>query len=438
MVAGMVVERAVELVEKGVPFDQLEARLDEVARQSHVFFAVKSLDYLYKGGRINGHIYRIGSVLNIKPVLTCDEDGYYAIAKKARGWDRALDTMVSLACEKARAYKRARLAVCCSTATSALYKPLEDRLRDALDNIESIQRHDLSADLLVHTDRTWRAWACRTRSWPSKQTRRTPPHGHGATRRREAVWRRTCRATFAKTSARWEGSVRPRLRGLQRRQHLRPHRRGRADHHPSGVSKGRMDPGMLVRCDLQGNVVAGDASGRFPSSEVKMHLAVYRNRPDVRAVVHAHPVYATAFAICRHALEEPYLPELILNFGKIPVADFAMLSTDEVPNSILPYVHDYNGLLLANHGAVAWERTSGRPSTSWRPSSTAPRSSRRCTTWAVAWSSRPARWTTCVACTSSIASAPRTATTTRRTAQTTARARANRRRTWQLTWKTAP
>lgn len=123
---------------------------------------------------------------------------------------------------------------------------------------------------------------------------------------------------------------------------------------PSGVSKGRMDPDMLVRCDLRGNVVAGDASGRFPSSEVKMHLAVYRNRPDARAVVHAHPVYATAFAICRHALEEPYLPELILNFGKIPVADFAMLSTDEVPNSILPYVHDYNGLLLANHGAVAW------------------------------------------------------------------------------------
>lgn len=154
MVAGMVVERAVEMVEKGVPFDQLEARLDEVSRQSHVFFAVKSLDYLYKGGRINGHIYRIGSVLNIKPVLTCDEDGYYAIAKKARGWDRALDAMVSLACDKARAYKRVRLAVCCSTATSALYKPLEDRLREALDNVVdvvSVQRHDLSADLLVHT-----------------------------------------------------------------------------------------------------------------------------------------------------------------------------------------------------------------------------------------------------------------------------------------------
>lgn len=151
MVAGMVVERAVEMVEKGVPFDQLADRLDAVARRSNVFFAVKSLDFLYKGGRINGHIYRIGSVLNIKPVLTCDEDGSYTIAKKARGWDRALDTMVSLACEKARAYTKARLAICCSGATSALYKPLEDRLRNALDNIASVQLHDLSADLLVHT-----------------------------------------------------------------------------------------------------------------------------------------------------------------------------------------------------------------------------------------------------------------------------------------------
>lgn len=123
---------------------------------------------------------------------------------------------------------------------------------------------------------------------------------------------------------------------------------------PSGVSKGRMTPQMLVRCDLEGNVVPGDTSGRFPSSEIRMHLRVYQERPDVGAVVHAHPVYATAFAILRHDLSEAYLPELVLNFGKIPVAPFAMLSTDEVPDSIMPYLHDYNGLLLANHGALAW------------------------------------------------------------------------------------
>lgn len=123
---------------------------------------------------------------------------------------------------------------------------------------------------------------------------------------------------------------------------------------PSGVSKGRMTPQMLVRCDLGGAVLSDDASGRFPSSEIKMHLRVYRERPDVGAVVHAHPVFATAFAILRRDLDEAYLPELVLNFGKIPVAPFAMLSTDEVPESITPYLQDYNGLLLANHGALAW------------------------------------------------------------------------------------
>ncbi|MGI6754996.1 MAG: class II aldolase/adducin family protein [Atopobiaceae bacterium] len=123
---------------------------------------------------------------------------------------------------------------------------------------------------------------------------------------------------------------------------------------PSGVSKGRMNPDMLVVCDMDGNVVAHDTSRRHPSSEIKMHLEIYKARPDIFAVVHAHPVYATAFAILRHDLKEAYLPELVLNFGTIPVAPFAMLSTDEVPQSIRPYLADHEGLLLANHGALAW------------------------------------------------------------------------------------
>ena len=123
---------------------------------------------------------------------------------------------------------------------------------------------------------------------------------------------------------------------------------------PSGVSKGRMTPDMIVRCDLDGAVCTDDTSGRHPSSEAKMHLLVYRELPDVGAVVHAHPVFATAFAVCRHALAEPYLPELVVNFGQIPVTDFAMPSTEEVPASIEPFLHDYRGLLLANHGALAW------------------------------------------------------------------------------------
>ena len=119
---------------------------------------------------------------------------------------------------------------------------------------------------------------------------------------------------------------------------------------PSGVSKGRMTPDMLLVTDLEGKVVEGD---RHPSSEGKMHLAVYRGRPDVRAVVHAHPPVSTAFAVRREGLETPYLSELVAGLGKVPCTDaFAMLSTEEVPESVEPYLPDHNALLLANHGAL--------------------------------------------------------------------------------------
>lgn len=123
---------------------------------------------------------------------------------------------------------------------------------------------------------------------------------------------------------------------------------------PSGVGKGRMTPDMLVLCDLQGNVLEGD---RYPSSESKMHLMVYREREDVMSVVHAHPPVSTAFAICRRPLKERYLAEMVLGLGEVPVTEFAMLSTDEVPESVRPFVHDHNAMLLANHGALSWGPT---------------------------------------------------------------------------------
>jgi len=122
---------------------------------------------------------------------------------------------------------------------------------------------------------------------------------------------------------------------------------------PSGVSKGRLEPEMLVVCDLEGNVLAGD---RHPSSETPMHLEVYRQRPDVGAVVHAHPVMATAFAVCGKGLEEPFLIETISGLGSVPVAPYALPSTHEVPESIRPFVKDHSALLLANHGALTWGR----------------------------------------------------------------------------------
>ena len=121
---------------------------------------------------------------------------------------------------------------------------------------------------------------------------------------------------------------------------------------PSGVSKGRMTPDMLLVTDLEGRVVEGD---RHPSSEVKMHLVVYRRRPDAGAVVHAHPPVSTAFAVCRRGLEVPYVAELAAGLGAVPCTpSFAMLSTDQVPESIAPYLTDHNAVLLANHGALAW------------------------------------------------------------------------------------
>ena len=121
---------------------------------------------------------------------------------------------------------------------------------------------------------------------------------------------------------------------------------------PSGVSKGRMTPEMLLVTDMDGTVIEGN---RHPSSEGKMHLEVYRGRPDVNAVVHAHPPVSTAFAVCRRGLETPYLSELVAGLGQVPCTpSFAMLSTEEVPQSVRPYLADHNALLLANHGALAW------------------------------------------------------------------------------------
>lgn len=149
--AGLEVERAVELVEGGVPFERLERQLEGVARANSVFFAVKSLDYLYKGGRINGSVYKLGSMLNIKPVMRCDEAGYYVVCKKARGWDRAMDGLVQLASKEAKGFSRCRLAVCCSAATREHQDELARRIREAAPSVERVTFSGISADLIVHT-----------------------------------------------------------------------------------------------------------------------------------------------------------------------------------------------------------------------------------------------------------------------------------------------
>jgi L-fuculose-phosphate aldolase len=119
---------------------------------------------------------------------------------------------------------------------------------------------------------------------------------------------------------------------------------------PKSVSKGFMTPEMLVVTDLAGRRVAGE---RDASSELKMHLEVYQQRPDVGAVVHAHPATATGFAVAGVPLTRAVLAEVITTLGGIPIAEYATPSTAELPAAIRSYIKSHDGLLLANHGALA-------------------------------------------------------------------------------------
>ena len=118
---------------------------------------------------------------------------------------------------------------------------------------------------------------------------------------------------------------------------------------PKSVSKGFMTPDMMVIVDHDGNKVAGD---RDPSSELPMHLEIYRNRPDVNAVVHAHPPLATGFAVAGIPLTRAVLAEVVTTLGSIPIAEYGTPSTAELPAAVRKYIKAHDGLLLANHGAV--------------------------------------------------------------------------------------
>jgi L-fuculose-phosphate aldolase len=119
---------------------------------------------------------------------------------------------------------------------------------------------------------------------------------------------------------------------------------------PTGVSKGTLKPSMIVKVDSNGKVLEGELK---PSSELPMHLRVYKERPDVNAIVHAHPPIATAFAVAHIPLETYIMPEAILTFGSVPIAKYGTPSTMEVPESIVPYLQDHDVILLENHGALA-------------------------------------------------------------------------------------
>ena len=122
---------------------------------------------------------------------------------------------------------------------------------------------------------------------------------------------------------------------------------------PTGVSKGFMTPEYICKVDAKGNVIQANEGFR-PSSEIKMHMRVYRERPDVNSVVHAHPVYATSFAIAGIPLTEPIMPEAVIALGCVPIAEYGTPSTEEIPDAVSKYLQYYDAVLLENHGALAY------------------------------------------------------------------------------------
>jgi L-fuculose-phosphate aldolase len=120
---------------------------------------------------------------------------------------------------------------------------------------------------------------------------------------------------------------------------------------PTGVSKGYMKKKMLVKVDLDGNILEGTCK---PSSELKMHLRAYQENKEIRAVCHAHPPVCTCYAIAGIPLTAPVLAEAVITLGDVPIAPYAKLGSREVPEAVAPFCHTHNGILLANHGAVTW------------------------------------------------------------------------------------
>ncbi len=125
---------------------------------------------------------------------------------------------------------------------------------------------------------------------------------------------------------------------------------------PTGVSKGFMTPEYICKVDAKGNVI--QANGNFkPSSEIKMHMRVYAERPDVQSVVHAHPVYATSFAIAGIPLTQPIMPEAVIALGCVPIAEYGTPSTNEIPDAVSKYLQHFDAVLLENHGALAYSNS---------------------------------------------------------------------------------
>ncbi len=118
---------------------------------------------------------------------------------------------------------------------------------------------------------------------------------------------------------------------------------------PTGVSKGFMKPEELVLIDMLGN---HSKENHEPSSEYLLHLEVYRKRPDIMSVCHAHPPFATGFAVAGYELNQSILPEVIITLGKIPLVGYAHPGSPDLSAKIRPFIAGHDAFLLQNHGAL--------------------------------------------------------------------------------------
>jgi L-fuculose-phosphate aldolase len=118
---------------------------------------------------------------------------------------------------------------------------------------------------------------------------------------------------------------------------------------PTGINKGSMTEDDLIVVDSRGKPIAGT---RRPSSELLMHLAAYDARPDVRAVVHAHPTNCIAFSLAGVSLAQCLLPEIVFTFGSIPTTAYTTPTTTEVPDEIKKWLPDFDAMILDRHGSL--------------------------------------------------------------------------------------
>lgn len=123
---------------------------------------------------------------------------------------------------------------------------------------------------------------------------------------------------------------------------------------PTGVSKGGMTEDMFVKVRISdGEIIEGTHK---ITSEAKMHLRLYIENADIGAVVHAHPLYSTSFAIARQPLDAPIYPAAMMNLGVVPVTEYSPPGSQGVADSVAPFAKKARALLLASHGALTWAR----------------------------------------------------------------------------------